>query len=247
MDCSNNLETYLKGFATDKVDVVIYDSKRKIAAATNYSANTVGLCHGFELIGYSYAEISNNDLLRLCKTEYLTQYKNEILQLCDYVHNILGNAMKTGRIMRYLDSIPYRNVDYMLMVTLIPIFEKTKVVGLYSISDKFHPYGIHDFFNNTNGITESILNKCDGLLPLNLTPQQHAVLFLALHGYTQTEIADILGVARGTIAATFRDSLCKKFNIKSGSMKVLLKHLSGYGIARIFPSKLFKPQIILQA
>lgn len=239
-------ELFLYGLATNSIDCVIYNLNGEVVAATDYAANLMGFTQGKELIGYSYYQTSQKEIEKFCKEDFLETAYDDLLNCCKEIQKIISNVLENKKVAQYLDFSPYKKVDTGLNITLTPLFINEELVGIRSISNNFCPYGINDYLSETSAPNSQnmFITNTNIKLPFGITPQQHAILFLALRGFSQTEIAKLLKLSRGTVASIFRDSLCPKFEIPGGSMRLLLEHIKKYQLDRIFPQFLYSPQVI---
>lgn len=238
-----NGQEYIKGL--NSIDCVIYSLEGEIIAATDYSARTIGLEFGHELIGYSYHKVTKKLLRKYIKSEYRKYSQDSLFAVCKDIAGKIDEAIATQTMTQYIDFLPYCNTDHPLLITLIPLLDdENQLIALKALGTYFHPFGLHDYFASAKLKTQKTITAEPRSADISLTDRQKATLSLALLGYSQTEIADILQISRGGIASVFRDSLCPKFNVKGNSMRLLLEKAREAGFDKDFPMSLFEPQII---
>jgi len=236
---------YFSGFIHQNVDMGLFTPDGIIIGCTAKGAENVGLKVD-EVIGLSYETLDINIIKKICK---LTVHNvSDIVALFQKLWKLNKIVIQEKRIISYIDVIPYKMHYSATLVTHTPIFNPTngEVVATQTIGTTYHLYGIVDYINKLNNEENQELSTLT--VPennFNLTPRQHEVLFLLLIGLSQSEIATVLGIVRGTISTIITHQLCHKFEITNGSTKSLLIKARKYDLHKYVPQSLYKPQVIV--
>jgi len=234
------------GFMDSEIDTALFNQEGIIIGCTPIGAANLGLKIE-DVMGMSYKTLDTKFIKKICK---LTDKYNaeDILSLFKTLGKIHDIVVKHKTIINYIDIIPYSGYYSATLVTQIPIFypENGTVIATQSFGSKHHLYGMIDYINKLN---EEYNDELPTLtIPensLNLTSRQHEVLFLLLAGLSQSEVATVLGVSRGTVSTIVAYQLNHKFGILHGTTNDLLEKARQYNLHKYIPQSLYKPKVII--
>ncbi|MFO0319511.1 MAG: LuxR C-terminal-related transcriptional regulator [Neisseriaceae bacterium] len=78
-----------------------------------------------------------------------------------------------------------------------------------------------------------------------LTQREFEILYLLSNGLSQYEIANVLGVSRGTILKTIMDRILVKIDINENKSEKIIQKAMQLGIHGKIPRNLVEEQIII--
>lgn len=234
---------YFSGFFNQDVDMALFSITGIALATTKKSESMLGL-NLDEIIGRSYKDIDTSIVNKICKMEdYKPQIILDLFKKLDKLNEIV---VKEQRVINYIDILPYKNMYNASLVTHMPIFNPNtgKVVATQTIGTNFHLYGMIDYLNKLS--EEQDLHTLSTLpLPLHISPRQHEVLFLLLVGLSQSEIAGVLDITRGTVSAIITHQLSHKLGSTTSSTQELIDKALKLGLEKCIPQSLNEPRIIV--
>lgn len=238
---------YFNSFLQQDVDMGLFTPDGVVLACTTRGAQGFGLSID-DVIGLSYKTLNLQIINKICRATDTNQSK-----LFAKLFSVLGKlndiVVKEQKVINYIDVIPYKYCYNASLITHIPIFnpENGNVVATQTIGSDFHLFGMVEYINN--------LHQQPNLIPLstnpaqsanlNLPDRQHEVLFLLLIGLSQSEVATVLDISRGTVSSTITNHLCKKFEVDTLNTTKLLAKARKLNFHKYIPLSLYKPRIII--
>lgn len=155
----------------------------------------------------------------------------------------------------YIDFTPYGGIRQPYLVTALPIFgeDVNIVVGVKIVATEYSLYGQNDYFKELSRIShkkdsnqpDNKKNQIIANNKINLAERQLEIVYLLTNNFTQSEVAQILNISRGTIASIVSEQICPKFNIAGSSTKILIEKAINLGLNKVMPIGLYKPFIII--
>jgi len=233
---------YFNGFLNQDLNMCLYDANGTVLAITGRSALRLGVTPD-KIIGMSYDKVSPEIIEQMC-TIHDPDDVEKILAACKKITKINEVVVVEKRIINYVDVIPYKNIYEASLVTQFPVFDtNNNVIAIQSLSTPFHLYGIGDYISKLNNCKQLAISKAPEI-SIDLSIRQHEILFLLLVGMSQTEIALILGIKRGTVSTIIGSQLCPKFGIHGSNTKLLLHKAKELNIEDYVPPSLDTPRVI---
>lgn len=201
------------GLTKKNIFNVVYALDGKIIIASDIFAKYFGF--------NSMEEIQGKTLLDMpTELDHLKQFR----LLVERFNEIRFKVIQTGSVIAHLNFIPLQNQISNTLSYNIPIFRSDgKVVATRIITRKI------DLVSSVAAMNNSLVNgepRCK-VKPsaLNLSPRQNEILYLLTIGFSQSQVADYLGITRGTISKIISESICPLFEIDGSNTKLLVKTL----------------------
>ncbi len=136
------------------------------------------------------------------------------------------------------------NREYIRLANIFPLLAADgELLGTYTLSWFANPFNFLLNFQSNMLIPASGVDSTVKDRP-NLSKREHQVLFLLIHNFSQYEIGNYLGIARGTVQKIINDKLCGKFDINPPSSEYLVKKAIELGLHIYFPPSLLGSRII---
>ncbi len=227
-----------------KIFSSIYDSSSAFVICTTRSANYVGNATWEEGLGLSMKDYADEKLLKkFFKDAYNEQTKDEITLHLKRIYEIQQFVINEHKVVSFFDLLPWNNTFKSFLVTYIPIYHTNKqVIGMqsFSVDSRFLSFQEHMNFEKAE-----VVSHKDYQTEKSLTPRELEIMFLLANGVTQEQIAQILGISRGTVAAIIGNQLCVKFGIPGSSTKLLAQVAIKNGYYQYVPRTLWKPSVII--
>lgn len=238
------IEPFFKTCISAPMYSTIVNFRYDTVMATNQSARSIGLSHGYEVFDASYKHYSRVDTATWyfgkwynAKTaQVIHRYARKVFRIQQYV-------FKTGHPASFIDSLPYDHGIQSYLITFIPIFNSHgNVVALQSIAFNYRIAGYNEYIQNLlNQKKSTAIN----IPEIKLSKREEEVLFLLICGITQEQIAEMLEVKRETVAAIIRNQLCIKFSLSIVNTKLLISKALMYGFPFGIPESLWRPSVII--
>ncbi|RTL12839.1 MAG: LuxR family transcriptional regulator [Neisseriaceae bacterium] len=222
----------------------IINKQYEIVICTNYTAKAFGFNCWQEIreMGISSKKFNDPDLAKLIFKDSYNDQSKEMIHDHLYRYFLLQKYVLTeGKIISYIDMLPYDNQLKSYMVTATPIIYENSIVGLQTFSTEI---SLFYFQKNLDLFSDSDYSNHKYFAIKDLSNREYEVLFLLSNGLNQERIAQILGVTRNTIATIIRN-LCTKFQISGSNSKLLADAAYNNGFFKQMPASLWKPCIIV--
>jgi len=229
---------------------VIFDREHNIVFATDLSAQSVGFPNGNALCGVSFKRASfdryyeDEELQKLFKDLSIESTRQSIL---DYSSNLIylqQLVITHGKPVKFIDMLPYNNQLVAYLTTYCPLFHPSgEVIAIHSISIKTYILRFQGHLQDPN--TTNSQSKPNHKATCQFTTRELEILFLLSNGASQEQIAQILGIARGTVSAIITNQLCPKFSIPGANTKLLVREAIDGGYYRQMPVSLWRPCLIV--
>lgn len=238
------IEQY-SGLINKNVHSIIIDRNLKIVFASHCSAQSVGFECGDELVGVCFYDYDNPAILKKLFGEAYNEINHEII--VNYGKTLLELQQKVFNeclVVKFIDMMPYNNQFISYITTYFPIVHSSgEVVAILSTSIKSYILRFQGHWERSDYISEYNEKFMD--IKDKFSERELEILFLLSNGATQEQIAQILGVTRGTIATAVSNQLCPKFNIAGSNTKLLIRKAIQAGLYRKMPISLWHPCLII--
>ncbi len=240
-------ETIIPSFlpiVNEKIFSVIYGLDYKVIICTNQSAKSLGANTWQEVQGSSYKYYNDPEMGKhYFKEAYTDKTAEAIHRHAKKIVQVQQFVMKKGKIVSFIDLLPYNNMFKSYLTTYAPLFHPTKnVVALQSFTVESRFFGFQDHFSQ---IKDNFPPSRIYTTAKNLTVRELEILFLLANGVTQEQIAQILNISRSTVATIISSQLCSKFGISGSSTKLLSEAAIKNGYYQHVPPSLWQPNIII--
>lgn len=219
---------------------LIINRQHQIEICTNKSAQSVGLKNWEELAGSCFKEFADKDkLAEIFKESYSTALKEEIDKYVRKLVTLQEIVFNTCKVVQFIDMLPYNNQFLTYITTYTPIISPDgEVVAIQSFTIQSYVLRFQGHLSPPNNEAEPEgLNK--------FTNRELEILFLLSNGATQDQIAQILNISRGTIAAVISNQLCPKFKIAGANTRLLTESAIKAGMYKHMPQSLWRPCLII--
>ena len=219
---------------------LIINRQHQIEVCTNKSAQSVGLNNWEELAGTCFKEFEDKDkLANIFKESYSTTLKDEIDTYAKKLVTLQEIVFNTYKVVQFIDMLPYNNQFLTYITTYTPVISPDgEVVAIQSFSIQSYVLRFQGHISSPNEVA-----KPDKLN--NFTNRELEILFLLSNGATQDQIAQILNISRGTIAAVVSNQLCPKFKIAGANTRLLTEAAIKAGLYKHMPQSLWRPCLIV--
>lgn len=231
----------------------IYDCSATLLASSNYNAKLMNLTSQ-QLVGLNIDQITTEQIQWLMpdiNQVEITQIKNSLLMLSKLLQIIIIEEIPIS----YLNFMPLGGIRKPFIELASPIFgEHGDIVGIKIIATEYSLYGQNEYFKQlcqANPSTkpqvtaEKIYPQTSHKTKINLAERQLEIVYLLANGFTQSEVAQILNISRGSVASIVSTQICAKFNIAGSSTKLLIDKATALGLNQSMPPSLHKPFIII--
>ena len=221
---------------------VIFDREHNIVFATDLSGQSVGFPDGNALCGVSFKRASfdkyyEDEELQKSTRQSILDYSSKLIYLQQLV-------ITHGKPVKFIDMLPYNNQLVAYLTTYCPLFHPSgEVIAIHSSSIKTYILRFQGHLQDPN--TTNSQNKPNHKAACQFTTRELEILFLLSNGAAQEQIAQILGIARGTVSAIITNQLCPKFSIPGANTKLLIREAIDGGYYRQMPLSLWKPCLIV--
>lgn len=219
---------------------LIINRQHQIEICTNKSAQSVGMDSWEDLVGYSFKEFENKNILaEIFKDSYSTLLKKEIDTYVGKLVTLQEIVFNSCKVVQFIDMLPYNNQFLTYITTYAPVVSSDdEVVAIQSFSIQSYVLRFQGHISSPNEVA-----KPDELN--NFTNRELEILFLLSNGATQDQIAQILNISRGTIAAVVSNQLCPKFKIAGANTRLLTEAAIKAGLYKHMPQSLWRPCLIV--
>lgn len=229
---------------------VIFDREHNIVFATDLSGQSVGFPDGNALCGVSFRRASfdryyeDEELQKLFRDASVECTRQSILDYSGKLIYLQQLVLTHGKPVKFIDMLPYNNQLVAYLTTYCPLFHPSgEVIAIHSSSIKTYILRFQGHIQHPE-ITDA-KNKFTDKTTTQFTQRELEILFLLSNGASQEQIAQILGIARGTVSAIITNQLCPKFSIPGANTKLLIREAIDGGYYRQMPLSLWKPCLIV--
>ncbi|RTL12228.1 MAG: hypothetical protein EKK54_04565 [Neisseriaceae bacterium] len=240
----------LSRLSTQKVMISIFDTSGTLLAISNYSAQLLGVPSEL-IVGMNLLNLTTEQIKLLMPD--IT--KNEIITVQEgynTLRRLLEILIEEKIPLSYINFMPYGHTRKPFLETALPIFgDNLDVIGVKVITTEYSLYGQNEYFSELCKISsEQAKSISQNSTPLqktkiNLADRQYEIVYLLANGFTQSEVAQILNISRGSVANIVSEQICPKFKIAGSSTKLLIDKAITLGLNKTMPSSLYKPFIIV--
>lgn len=222
----------------------LIDDDYNMVICTNYTAKAFGFNNWQDVrdVGISTKKYNDPELAKLIFKDSYNDYSKEAIHKHIYRYFLLQEyVLSKGKIISYIDMLPYGNQLKSYMVTATPIIYQNSIIGLQTFSTEISLFYLH---KNLDLFREVVDFDGKYFAVRSLSNREHEVLFLLSNGLNQERIAQILGITRNTAASIVRN-LCVKFQISGSNSRLLADAAYKNGFYKKMPASLWKPCIIV--
>lgn len=240
----------LSRLSTQKVIISIFDTSGTLLAISNYSAQLLGVPSEL-IVGMNLLNLTTEQIKLLMPD--IT--KNEIVTVQEgynTLRRLLEILIEEKIPLSYINFMPYGHTRKPFLETALPIFgDNLDVIGVKVITTEYSLYGQNEYFSELCKVSsEHAESISPNNIPLqktkiNLADRQYEIVYLLANGFTQSEVAQILNISRGSVANIVSEQICPKFKIAGSSTKLLIDKAITLGLNKTMPSSLYKPFIIV--
>ena len=219
----------------------IINRNLQIEIGTNLAAKAFGSLSGSNLSWLNFSNYQNEAFLqRLFKQSYERYGKKWLsfhLKKLVYLQHMV---FKKGRIIQFIDMLPYNNQYISLMTTYTPIIHPNSgVIAIQASTIETYILRFQGHIDNPN------ISTYDKKFHDQFSTREHEILFLICNGATQEHIAKILKISRGTVSTIIHNQIGPKFGMSGSNIKELMKQAIHAGMSRSLPEALWYPCIIV--
>ncbi|MBX9865370.1 MAG: LuxR C-terminal-related transcriptional regulator [Burkholderiales bacterium] len=221
--------------------LTIINRNLQIEFATDISAQSVGKQKGSEIKGVSFLEYQNVEFLEdFFKDSFNEKNKDMILSYGEKLIYLQKFVFEKCKVVKFIDMLPYNNEFVSYITSYVPMLHPSgEVVAIQSSS-------VRSYVLRFDGHIEKVNRPgTENELRLKFSPRELEVLFLLSNGATQEQIAQILGIARGTVSSLITYQISPKFNISGANTKILIREAITAGMHRFMPPSLWRPCLII--
>lgn len=240
----------LSRLSTQKVIISIFDTSGTLLAISNYSAQLLGVPSEL-IVGMNLLNLTTEQIKLLMPD--ITE--NEIVTVQEgynTLRRLLEILIEEKIPLSYINFMPYGHTRKPFLETALPIFgDNLDVIGVKVITTEYSLYGQNEYFSELCKISSE---QAKSISPnnislqktkINLADRQYEIVYLLANGFTQSEVAQILNISRGSVANIVSEQICPKFKIAGSSTKLLIDKAIKLGLNKTMPSSLYKPFIIV--
>ena len=233
----------IKNTYRDQINIAVFNSNNCMIYCSQESLKYAPIKDSSYYYGLSYNSPERDQI----KEFFLTNSDHEITRImeeCQKIASLQEKAMKEERAIHFIDLLSYNKACAPYICTINPIFSDVgQVIGnTMTWTDQ---YMIN--IGATDDGHKSKLLSIENIKPADykgFTQRQYATLFLLANNFTQLEIAEILGITRGTVSQVINMQLCPKFGLLTQDSVALKKLAIDSGIKQSIPASLWPNKII---
>lgn len=236
----NHIIANFKKIIDKDIYSLIINQRHQIEICTNKSAQSVGLNTWEDLRGFSFLNFSDKEAIsRIFKKAYFSVLQNDIEQYARKLITLQKIVFESCRVVQFIDMLPYNEQFINYITTYTPLLHPDgTVVAIQSYSIQSYVLRFQGHISDPNGGNQTEIKG-------KFTNRELEILFLLSNGATQDQIAQILNISRGTIAAVVSNQLCPKFNIAGANTKLLMEAAINAGMYKNIPQSLWRPSLII--
>lgn len=221
---------------------VIFNRYHEFVICTDLSARSIGFTTWQDLKGVSIQHHNNDELIHKVFDVYTTEFAKYIHEYADRVCKLQDQIFATGKVISFIDLLPYGGKFSTFLINYIPIFHPSgEVIAIQSFAIESRFFSHQKFLLQLVDFDEiSLDNK-----KINLTQREQEIMFLLANGISQEQMAQILNIQRSTIANIIAKQLCVKFGLAGSNSKNLAKIALRCDFHQVIPRSLYRPFIII--
>ncbi len=222
---------------------VIFNRRHEFVICTNLSAASVGFDCWQDARGLSIKDHADGAAVRkVFGAAYTPEFAKSIHRYAETVCKLQDQVFSSGRVVSFMDLMPYRGKFLSYLITYTPIFHPSgAVIAIQSVAVESHFFSPQEFL--LQALDEDEINLEDQ--KPELTQREQEIMFLLANGVTQEQMAQILNIRRSTIANIIAKQLCVKFGRAGSNTKDLMKIALQCDFHQKIPRSLYRPYIIV--
>ncbi len=235
---------------TQKIMISILDTTGTLLAISDYSAKLLGVLSE-QIIGLNLIHLTQEQI-KLLMPDITSDEIVIVQEGYGILRRLLTILIQEKIPLSYINFMPYGHIRKPFLETALPIFDDNlEVIGVKVVTTEYSLYGQNEYFKELCKISadtqKSTLpnNTSSQNTGINLAGRQHEIVYLLANGFTQSEVAQILNISRGSVANIVSEQICPKFKIAGSSTKLLIDKAITLGLNKTMPSGLYKPFIIV--
>lgn len=176
-------------------------------------------------------------------TEDISVKENPVI--AKQIRDIQKMVIKEERLISFIKFSGVKDLSRAYHITYFPLFKPDgKIFAILSLGKQHHFLAPKQYLDHLCSTKLKPGSSPDYELFKKLTTRQKEILYLLICGMTQTEIAQVLNIERGTVA-TFILRISEKLNIAGSATKILVKKAVELNLHKIIPPTLLSPRIII--
>jgi hypothetical protein len=235
---------------TQKIMISIFDTTGTLLAISDYSAKLLGVLPE-QIVGLNLVHLTQEQI-KLFMPDITIDEIVIVQEGYGILRRLLKILIQEKISLSYINFMPYGHTRKPFLETALPIFgDNLEVIGVKVITTEYSLYGQNEYFNELSKISSEsckstpLNNAPSKSTAINLADRQHEIVYLLANGFTQSEVAQILNISRGSVANIVSEQICPKFKIAGSSTKLLIDQAIALGLNKTMPSGLYKPFIIV--
>jgi hypothetical protein len=235
------IELYFKPLIDREICALLIDREFQIEIATNQSKKILGIEDWQQFKQISSENFCTEEYMKLLfKDQYKRENHEEFVFYCEKIRYLQQLVFSHGKVIQFIDMLPYNGKFVIHLTNYAPIIDGSgEVIAINSTSVESYVLRFQGHLRKPNIKVE------DKEFKKQFSSRELEILFLLTNGATQEQIAQILNLARTTIATIIANQICPKFSITGANTKMLMDAAINAGFYLDMPKSLWKPCIII--
>ena len=235
------IELYFKPLIDREICALLIDREFQIVIATNQSKKILGIQDWQQFKQVSSEKFCTEEYMNLLfKDQYKRENHEEFVFYCEKIRYLQQLVFSHGKVIQFIDMLPYDGKFVIHLTNYAPIIDGSgEVIAINSTSVESYVLRYQGHLRKPNIKVE------DKEFKKQFSSRELEILFLLTNGATQEQIAQILNLARTTIATILANQICPKFSITGTNTKMLMDAAINAGFYLDMPKSLWKPCIII--
>mgnify|MGYP000004546711 CR=1 FL=1 len=232
----------LLGGLGEKILFSVYDLEGKIVIASDMFCRYFGAENYKQLYGKRPDELMKEKIIKQSTTSRSPRDVRLYQEMFSEWDKIRRKVINTEKLVAYMNIIPFPQGTAIFEASHFPIWNtRGEVVATQILS-----HGNNFFFDSLllkNKIFQNTSNAHKITEMPTLNDFEFRIIFLMVLGFSQSEIARLLDVSRGTIASKISEQIGHKFGINGANSKLLMKKLIDINFFQSLPFNMVPPII----
>ena len=232
----------LLGALGEKILFSVYDLEGRIMIASDMFCRYFGVENYKQLYGKRPDELMKEKIIKRSPTSRSPRDVTLYQKMLSEWDRIRRKVINTEKLVAYMNIIPFPQGTAIFEASHLPIWNtEGKVVATQIIT-----HGNNFFFDSLllkNKIFKNSSKTHEIKDMPTLNDFEFRIIFLMVLGFSQSEIARLLDVSRGTIASKISEQIGHKFGISGANSKLLMKRLIDINFFQSLPFNMVPPII----